>query len=533
MAQILMISKLKIEHFLKIQNSKLKFPSFCFIPKLFLPPVHVSDSPRSPQPNNINYNSSPKRVILLPKTRSWNENTLTMSLSRMKKARPREVSHSKDSGVPHGRKKEKVPVHDEADLVNFRADSLARLITNQDFLENVSLKPFHTAHIAPPSLFPTHPKKAYGDAATDAEVEEVAKGLKPGEIYTGDPRLMRAREAILKKELEELNKEVDELRKGSGKLSNEGEKLSNHGEKLSNESATVLNESGATINDIGGLDGKLDEPNKEGSNLDEKLDYASSEESREVIFNEEMIFQGQAVTKLARLRQEYGDLNSLAKMEDSLNEILSEYNTKFNCEYKLQQKKFVQHSIPISELVPNLEVHLAPPLYNPRLITSYLEMKGEEAQKQNINMLDKIGGAGNTSNGFMSETGFEDFGLMLGSDERSDSRQGDPWTGPHMNAQSHTSTYVKTDGIASAQNYSKSIPAGFNHAGPKTAANADNGVDSMVDLNQFLADGMDEGDMDDMEALIDFGQDNNTSNNVPVEESFGVDFLNDIAMDLN
>lgn len=400
---------------------------------------------------------------------------------------------------PHQvRKREKIPLHDEADLVNYRADSLARLITNQDFLENVSLKPFHTSHIAPPSVFPTYIKNAYEKSATDEDVKTAAKNLKPEDIYIGDIRLMKAKQVLL-------------------------------GEKDDTESAL-------TLGDI-------------------------TVDSRDSIFSEESSFQREAVDRLAKLREEHKDLNALAKLEDAADEILREYEAKFKKLHKLQQLRYRQHSIPIAELAPELDVQLAPPQYNPHLISSYLASIDDKPGsgldgKAGPNGFDVPGGGGdgnsgldanmglnngnNGANVLMGENGFEDFGLMLGGegdddDGRIGSRPGSSWSGAPLSAQTRPEQFMKNESLPYEQDYRKNGPGAYNddpavkmqESGQKPSM----GGDSMVDLNQFLADGSGDDGIDEMDALIDFNPENGGGNGG--DEPFGVDFLNDIGMDLN
>lgn len=109
-------------------------------------------------------------------------------------------------GFP-GRKEEGIQLHDEADLINFRADALARFINNQDYMENVTLKPFHASQIAPPLSFPVHSKNKYKESATTEDLEKLLRELKPDELYFGDLRLMKVKEQVLAQELATLKKE--------------------------------------------------------------------------------------------------------------------------------------------------------------------------------------------------------------------------------------------------------------------------------------------------------------------------------------
>lgn len=96
---------------------------------------------------------------------------------------------------PQHTMKEEHQLHDEADLISFRTDALTRFITNYEYLENVTSKMVHTSKIIPPSLYPIIPK---------LKQTEFSK-LTPEDIYFGDVEFMKAREAELTKQIDELN----------------------------------------------------------------------------------------------------------------------------------------------------------------------------------------------------------------------------------------------------------------------------------------------------------------------------------------
>lgn len=382
----------------------------------------------------------------------------------MKKPRPRDPNHPRDGGTYSLRKREKIPLHDEADLVNFRADSLARLMSNHDLLENASLKLFHTSHIAPPSVFPSHSKKPYKDTADDKELEEIVEEMKPEELFSGDLRLMRAKLALMQKQCEEL---------------------------LTEEEPTL-----------------------------------------ETVFGDEMRFQREAVKKLAALRSECKDFRSMTLMEEALTEVLNECEQKHSKQYVLQQDRFRKHTIPILELAPDVEVQLAPPLYNPKLITSYLEMKGNEySQKPGEGALKdgSSGARGTNPTSFMSDSAFDDIGIMLGGEARLDSRGGNGWSNGPALALGSGGDYLKTDAMSYALDFDKNIPSGFD--GKMAGGNGNKSSDNMVDLNQFLTDGAVDGGIDEMDALMNFDGTPNAGADGG-EEPFDVDFLNDMGMDL-
>lgn len=78
-------------------------------------------------------------------------------------------------------------LHDEADLINYRNDALARFVSNQTYLENVALKPFHVSAIAAPPSFPEELDKPLAD-------------LKPDDVLLGSAKLMREKLELLEKE---------------------------------------------------------------------------------------------------------------------------------------------------------------------------------------------------------------------------------------------------------------------------------------------------------------------------------------------
>lgn len=128
--------------------------------------------------------------------------------ARMKPGTPRPRGYARTEPALN-KKKDHASLHDEADLVNYRADAFARFVSNQDYLENVTSKPIHVLQIAPPPSFPVHSKTRYSTSASDDEVSKALSELNPTEIYFGDLRLMQAKERALGPELEKLQ---DELR---------------------------------------------------------------------------------------------------------------------------------------------------------------------------------------------------------------------------------------------------------------------------------------------------------------------------------
>ena len=129
-----------------------------------------------------------------------------MSSSRPKKSAKTRPA-APEGGLLREHKEEKFQLHDEADLVNFRADALTRFITNQDLMDNVTLKLIHTTRLAPPRSFPLHEgkNKLYEEYATDEAIMEAAKNMTPTQLFSGDLPLMRAKEKLLARELAELH----------------------------------------------------------------------------------------------------------------------------------------------------------------------------------------------------------------------------------------------------------------------------------------------------------------------------------------
>lgn len=336
-------------------------------------------------------------------------------------------------GQFHTRKEENAHPHDEADLVNFRADAYSRFTTNQDYMENVTLKPFHTAKIVPPFSFPTHSKKKYEEGASDAEVAEVLKNMAPKENYTGDVRLMRAKEQANAKELAALRLELAAL-------------------------------------------------------------------SAENVFSEETRFQKDAVGKLARLLAECNSAEALAKLESAVEEISGENERRFGKNYVLQHQPYQKRSVPIKELAPDVEVHEAPPLYNPRLIMSFIDMNRGDENGFRDEMLDADK---------LDFNGAEEF-LMVGN-------------GSKLSLPSRNGPTPAFNGTPQ-----EAMPA--NGPGAYNGMEKANDEVNMDELNQFLAELHNNEGMDDMDALMNFDQDNDAG--LIEDDGFGVEFLNmDNAME--
>ncbi|KAF3987590.1 hypothetical protein FT663_03749 [Candidozyma haemuli var. vulneris] len=355
-------------------------------------------------------------------------------------------------------KSDNLQLHDEADLINFRADAFARFISNQDLLETAASKPFHTSKIDPPAPFPVHKKKLYEEDATDEQVKEVLRNLGKEDFIFGDLRLMKLKEQILQEEVESNRKELTELQ---------------------------------------------EDPNK--------------------TFGEEMLFQKKAMAQLAKLHSECSDAESLEKLEKGMNDILNEYQEKYNKNYKLEQPPYQQHSIAIKELAPEVTVEKAPEKYNPRSISSFLDMEGEnkaESDKQESlhdgpqsyqdSMFGDEDKMDNNGQLYMQGNGDEDFAMAMmnehGHEGHNEQKQDIPEHEPPQQQQ---------------QPPVKKTPSDSNNV-------AENDV-NMEDLNQFLADPQGNDDMmgDDMDALMNFGPDNEEGG-IMDDDAFNSDFLSQI-----
>ncbi|PVH16767.1 uncharacterized protein CXQ87_004320 [Candidozyma duobushaemuli] len=327
-------------------------------------------------------------------------------------------------------KSDSLQLHDEADLINFRADAFSRFISNQDLLETAASKPFHTSKIAPPSPFPVHKKKLYEEDATDDKVKEVLRDLGKEDFIFGDIRLMKLKGQMIEEELEEDRKALAEMK---------------------------------------------EDPDKS--------------------FSEEMTFQKKAAAQLAKLHRECNDAESLEKLEKAMENTLAEYEEKYSKNYKLQQTAFIKRSIPAEELGATVEK--APENYNPRSISSFLDIEDKPEEKQPDFQDPMFGGHQNDNNGqlYMQGNGDEDFAMAMMNEHGSESHPEKP-----------------------------DIPAPQSLQ-PNKQDNNENDV-NMEDLNQFLADPQGNDDMmgDDMDALMNFGPDNEEGG-IMDDDAFNSDFL--------
>lgn len=97
-------------------------------------------------------------------------------------------------------------LHDEADLVTFRADTLHRFINNQDYIENVVSKHIHTSKIIPPRSFPLSDR----EFKSDDEALKAVQTMRPDELYFGNLKMMRTKNMLLEAEIAKLKQEDPE-----------------------------------------------------------------------------------------------------------------------------------------------------------------------------------------------------------------------------------------------------------------------------------------------------------------------------------
>lgn len=376
----------------------------------------------------------------------------------------------------HSRKEENIQLHDEADLVNFRTDAYTRFVNNQEYMENVTLKPFHTLQIAPPASFPAHLEKKYEENATDEDVLKALKEMKPRELYFGDLRLMKAKVTL---SLEQLKEAQDEL-----------------------------------------------------SSLTPK-----------VVFSDKSLFQSEAIKRLTELQQLCNDTESLKALDEALLEIMREYKEKFSGSLEVQHEPYKKVSIPIEKLAPDVEVKQAPPLYNPRLIMSFIDM-GEEnnsqmgqeyGQEENL-LLDHEKLAGQLP--FMNNgtQGNSEYGMMPNREQKSESlpqganSQAEFSSNPSYNGQNfdseaesvHRQEFANGNKPAAMENTSAPLSSHSNLGG---SGGGDDDV-NMDELNQFLAEPNDNDGMDDMDALMNFDQDDGENGGgLMGDDDFNTNFL--------
>lgn len=332
---------------------------------------------------------------------------------------------------PTRRKEDHVQLHDEADLVNFRADALGRFVSNQDYLENVVSKPFHTSKIEPPLPFPITPKP-------------------------GSPDQKDAEKSLQK------DTQTDQLPKENDQASRQG--------SVAAEPATPAS--------LDVFVGGIPELQKR---LETAVASASAAEaeaaglSRDSVFDAEMRFQHEAAARLAEAQARFlaGDDAAVAELETVLAEVQDAYTAKFQRTVSAGLGAAKIHLLPLEAVAPGLEVARAPAQYDPHLIGHFLPPKEPSAAvpgpAQSTGQHSVPGPSQQPPNGHRYGDD-DDFGMMMD--------KADPST--------------------------HDMPMGMDSV-------------NMDELNQFLAN-PDDADMNDMDALMDFDQQDTGG----MEEDFNV-----------
>ncbi|RLV95721.1 hypothetical protein JA1_000760 [Spathaspora sp. JA1] len=89
--------------------------------------------------------------------------------------------------------------------------------------------------------------------------------------------------------------------------------------------------------------------------------------------NKEYKFQRDKVDKLVAIQHGLYNKESFENLESEIDQILSEYQTNFNRKYYVTPS-IKQYSIPIDQITPGITVSSAPPNYNPKSITSIINL---------------------------------------------------------------------------------------------------------------------------------------------------------------
>lgn len=195
-----------------------------------------------------------------------------------------------------------VQLHDEADLISFRADALNRYITNHEYIENATSKMVHTSKIIPPRLYPQLPKRDVLDIAD----------LKPEDIVFGDLQMMKLKQKQLQREILDL---------------------------------------------------------KQDTNV-----YYAKYVPNDSKYN----FHSNAVDKLSELQSKMYNQESLQDLENEVDKLLLEYKEQFN--QTLHSVPAVKnYSVPVTSIDRLIQVTHAPPNYNPKLITSFININSGTA----------------------------------------------------------------------------------------------------------------------------------------------------------
>ncbi|KAF6065224.1 hypothetical protein FOB64_004984 [Candida albicans] len=86
--------------------------------------------------------------------------------------------------------------------------------------------------------------------------------------------------------------------------------------------------------------------------------------------------------KIGRITRKLTDKESLNTLELELEQILNDYKTRFNKNYK-ETPSIYQYSISIDKIDPSVEVNSAPENYNPKSINSFINIGGDTNSSQN------------------------------------------------------------------------------------------------------------------------------------------------------
>lgn len=116
------------------------------------------------------------------------------------------------------------------------------------------------------------------------------------------------------------------------------------------------------------------------------------------LFNDEKYqYQRASMAKLSELQNDLHDKDSLNKLESELDNMLNEYKTKFNQEYN-KKPAVSKYSITIDKISSQIEVTSAPADYNPKLISSFINMNNNSTRESLDNMNSDNNESGNFNN---------------------------------------------------------------------------------------------------------------------------------------
>ena len=135
--------------------------------------------------------------------------------------------------------------------------------------------------------------------------------------------------------------------------------------------------------------------------LAEKLNQMNQESDpsyvRYLFSDEKYKYQREKMAELSELQNNLHDKDSLTNLESELDNMLKEYKTKFNQEYT-KKSAVSQYSISIDKISSHIEVTSAPENYNPKLITSFINMNNSTTNDSQNNMNSENSSAANFNN---------------------------------------------------------------------------------------------------------------------------------------